>query len=142
MKNVFLFVVLLGAGAIGQAQEWKNNLNEAFREASSSGKNVLLFFSVSQDCDRCDQLDTRVLQSEEFKEFAKENFVLVKQDYHTDKPEKLEENLLIVEKYNKDGFFPLVVILNRNAKVLGQIGAYNNESPKEYVARLQSIKRS
>lgn len=142
MKNILLILILLGTAATGQAQEWKNNLNEAFKEASTSGKNVLLFFSVSHDCDRCDQLDAQVLQSDEFKDYAKDNYVLVKQDFRTDNPDNLEESLLIVEKYNKDGFFPLVVILNRNAKILGQIGAYNNESPKEYVARLQSIKRS
>jgi thioredoxin-related protein len=142
MKNVLLLSLLFSTVAIGQTQEWKKNLNEAFKEASSSGKNVLLFFSVSHDCERCDLLDKKVLQSDEFMEYAKDKYILVKQDYRTDNPENLEESLLVVEKYNKDGFFPLVVSINRNAKVLGQIGTYNNESAREYVAKLESIKRS
>ena len=135
-----MFFVLVAM--TGYAQEWKSNLNDGFREASASGKNVLLFFSNSLDCERCAKLDKNVLQSVEFKDYAKDNFVLVKQDFGLANAGNLEENLLILEKYNKDGFFPLVVILNKSAKVLGQVGAYNNETPAQYLARLQSIKRS
>ncbi|HMI06312.1 MAG TPA: thioredoxin family protein [Flavobacterium sp.] len=142
MKNTTIVLLLLTNSVIGYSQEWKNNLNAAFKEASVSGKEVLLFFSVAENCESCAKLDHNVLQSDEFRSYAKENFVLVKQDFNSGTADNIEENLLIVEKYNKDGFFPLVVIINKNAKVLGQIGAYNDESPKEYVAKLQSIKRS
>lgn len=142
MKNLTLLAAFLAISLTANAQEWKSDLNDAIKEASVSGKNVLLFFSVAQDCERCTSLDKTVLQSTAFKDFARDNYILVKQDFNQNNPKKIEENLLIVEKYNKDGFFPLVVILNQNAKVLGQIGAYNNESPQQYVARLQTIKRS
>lgn len=123
------------------AQEWKSNLNEAFREASMTNKKVLLFFSTEDDCERCQKLDKNVLQSSEFKDFVKEDYILVKQDFQpTDDPEQLEQNLLVVEKYNKDGFFPLMVIINKNAKVIGQVGAYNNETPNQYLDRLLAVK--
>jgi thioredoxin-related protein len=142
MKKITLLFMLVASGITSYSQEWKNNLDDGFREASASGKNVLLFFSNSKDCERCTKLDKNVLQSPEFINYAKDNFVLVKQDFGHSSAENLEENLLIVEKYNKDGLFPLVVILNKNAKILGQVGAYNNETPAQYLARLQSIKRS
>ena len=142
MKNVIIPIALFACSIAGYAQEWKTDLDQALREASASNRNVLLFFTTAQDCERCMQLEKNVLQSAEFKDYAKDNYVLVKQDFKLDEAKDMEKNLLIVEKYNKDGFFPLVVVINKSAKILGQIGAYNNESPQEYLVRLQSIKKS
>jgi len=141
MKNISL-VLLFMATMPGYSQQWKTNLKEAFKEASVSGKDVLLFFSVSETCETCDKLEQNVFQSKEFKEFASENYILVKQDFQSGVTENMEENLLLVEKYNKDGFFPLVVIINKNTKVLGKIGVYKDESPSEYLSQLQTIKKS
>lgn len=137
MKKTMLLCLFISAAIPSLAQEWKSNLDDGIKEASVSGKNVLLFFSNSIDCERCTKLDKNVLQSAEFKEYVKANFVLVKQDFGRATAADLEDNLLIVEKYNKDGFFPLVVILNKNAKVIGQVGAYNNETPQEYMSLLK-----
>jgi len=53
-----------------------------------------------------------VFKSPEFLAFADDNYVMVKIDfsYQQDDKEQLQKNLLIVEKYNKDGFFPHVVV--------------------------------
>lgn len=141
MKSTVFTSVLCSLAIHCSAQEWSNNLNQAFREASMTNKKVLLFFSTDENCERCQKLDKNVLQSSEFKDFAKDDYILVKQDFEpTDDPQQLEQNLLVVEKYNKDGFFPLLVILNKNAKVIGQVGAYNNETPDQYLDRLLSVK--
>lgn len=141
MKSTVFTSVLCSIAIHCSAQEWSNNLNQAFREASMTNKKVLLFFSTDENCERCQKLDKNVLQSSEFKDFAKDDYILVKQDFEpTDDPQQLEQNLLVVEKYNKDGFFPLLVILNKNAKVIGQVGAYNNETPNQYLDRLLSVK--
>lgn len=141
MKSAVFTFVLTTLAMHCSAQEWKSNLNEAFREASMTNKKVLLFFSTEDDCERCQKLDKNVLQSSEFKDFVKEDYILVKQDFQpTDDPAQLEQNLLVVEKYNKDGFFPLMVIINKNAKVIGQVGAYNNETPNQYLDRLLAVK--
>lgn len=141
MKNTTIIIALLANSICGYTQEWKTNLKEAFKEATVSGKDVLLFFTVLENCDSCAKLEQNVMQSNLFKSYARENFVLVKQDFNSGNLDNIEENLLIVEKYNKDGFFPLVVIINKSAKILGQIGAYNNEMPEAYLSQLQSIKR-
>lgn len=142
MKKVTFVLFMLASSVVGFSQEWKSNLNEAFREASISGKHILLLFSVAENCESCSKLDRNVLHSEEFRSYVQENFVLVKQDFNSGKADNSEENLRIVEKYNKDGFFPLMVIINKNEKVVGQLGTYNNESPKQYIAKLQSVNRS
>ena len=141
MKKTTIIIALLANRICGYTQEWKTNLKVAFKEATVSGKDVLLFFTVIENCDSCTKLEQNVMQSNLFKSYARENFVLVKQDFNSGNLDNIEENLLIVEKYNKDGFFPLVVIINKSAKILGQIGAYNNEMPEAYLSQLQSIKR-
>lgn len=140
MKNVSILFLLLANNAIGQT--WKTNFNDALKEASASGKEVLLLFSVAENCDSCIRLEKNVLQSDEFLSYAKDNYVLVKQDFKSNSPESVEENLLIVEKYNKDGFFPLLVMINKSAKIIGHLGTYNNETPAQYIAKLKSAKRS
>ena len=142
MKNAAIVLLLLTNTAMGYSQEWKTNLSEAFREAAASGKEVLLLFSVAENCESCAKLEENVLQSNEFLSYANERFVLVKQDFNAASSADKFENLLIVEKYNKDGFFPLMVIINKNEKMVGQLGTYNNETPKQYIAKLQSAKKS
>lgn len=140
MKNVSIVLLLVANSMVGYSQEWKSNLNEALKEASASGKEVLLFFSVPDNCESCANLDKKVLQSAEFQSFADENFILVKQDFQSNNS-NLEENLLIVEKYNKDGFFPLLVMINKNAKIVGQLGTYNDETPQQYIAKLRAVRK-
>jgi thioredoxin-related protein len=141
MKNIPILFVLLASNAMVQAQEWKSNLKDAIKESSASGKEVLLLFSVPDNCETCADLEKNVLQTDEFLAYAKANFILVKQDFKSNAG-NMEENLLIVEKYNKDGFFPLMVVLNKNAKTIGQIGSYRNETAREYILKLESIKKS
>lgn len=121
------------------SQEWKTNLKDAFTESKISGKDVLLFFSVSETCEACIELEETVFQTTEFKGYASENYILVKQDFQAAKGTNIEENLLIVEKYNKDGFFPWVVIISKDGKVLGNIGVYNGESSHQYVDKLRAV---
>ncbi|SCY08950.1 thioredoxin family protein [Flavobacterium caeni] len=135
MKTTAIVVLMLFAGsAFGQ---WQSDLKAAIKEASATDKKVLLYFTGGEDCENCIQLQQQVLETTEFLAYAREHFVLVRQDFLS--KENLEENLLIVEKYNKDGFFPLVVIIGGNAKRIGQIGVYQNETPGQYIDKLRAL---
>jgi hypothetical protein len=92
------------------------------------------------------KLEKNIFKSEEFLKFADENYILVKVDFSNKSTvqsnDVMAENLLIVEKYNKDGFFPLVVILNKDSKVIGKTGVYKSETPEQYVSMLQKINKT
>lgn len=140
---VFFLFTLLSSTAL-QAQEWKSNLDEGLREAATSGKRVLLFFTLSEGCENCTRLDTTVFHSTEFRDVAASSYVLVKMDFTKQAADKVsevqsEKNLLVVEKYNKDGFFPYVVVLNKDGKKLGKSGIYREQTPSQYVEMLQSF---
>jgi thioredoxin-related protein len=144
MKSVLFTFLLLSVAANSQAQQWKTDIDKALNEAAATNKEVLLFFTVSEQCDNCDKLDKNIFGSEEFQAFAKENYVLVRIDFSQKPTEELtdkmiEKNLLIIEKYNKDGFFPLVVVLNKDSKVLGKTGVYKEETPVQFIGLLRKF---
>lgn len=147
MKNILIALMIISATAKGYSQVWNNDIDEAVKEALKTNKKVLLFFSVSEQCDNCMSLEKNVFKTDEFSKFANINYVLVKIDF-SHKPneslteEMVEKNLLIVEKYNKDGFFPLVVLLNKNARILGKTGIYKQETPLQFINLLQSFDKA
>jgi thioredoxin-related protein len=52
--------------------------------------------------------------------------------------EQTEQNRKLAEKYNNDGSFPLVVVLDNTGKVIGKMG-YKNVSPEEYIKMIHSL---
>jgi thioredoxin-related protein len=140
MKSMIFGVVFIFISAPAIAQAWETDLNKAFREAEAQNKNVLLFFSVADACETCRRLDNNVFQSEEFLAYAKENLVLVKLDFgNTSNTNDKAEQLLVVEKYNKDGFFPWVVLINKNEHIVGKASLYEGQSAAKYVNDLKSL---
>ena len=146
IKRLFLLIVLLFFLTKSNAQQWHSDLQFGLKEAAQQNKKVLLFFSVPERCDACNKLEQNIFKSPEFIEFASENYVLVKIDFSYEAQEltkdQLEKNLLIVEKYNKDGFFPHVVVLNKEAKVIKKMEVYTRETPEQYLSLLKSNLKS
>lgn len=125
------------------AQEWQYNLSTAQKMAKEKNREIILVFSGSDWCAPCIKLEKEILESEEFKAFAKDNFVLLRADFPRRKQNKLskeqqEKNNKLAEKYNTNGYFPFVVVLNYNGKVLGTTG-YKKVTPKEYIKILTSF---
>ncbi len=145
-KGLFIIACLVFLSTESQAQQWQNDLQIGLKEAAQQNKKVLLFFSVPERCESCNKLERNIFKSPEFIEFASENYVLVKIDFSYEAEEltkdQLEKNLLIVEKYNKDGFFPHVVVLNKDAKITNKVGVYSRETPQQYLSLLQKNSKS
>lgn len=127
----------------GFAQNWTTNIEEAKALAEKENKTILLVFSGSDWCAPCIKLDRNVWQSEAFKVYANDKLVLLRADFPKKKgnalPEELRNaNLALAEKFNKEGFFPLVVVLDKSGKVLAKKG-YENQNAEKYIAELQAI---
>ncbi|MEK8179930.1 thioredoxin family protein [Flavobacterium buctense] len=142
MKKIFLAAFLL-ISATSLAQNWTTNFEEAKATAEKEGKSILLVFSGSDWCATCIKLDKNVWQSEVFKAYAQDKLVLLRADFPKKKnnalPDELRtSNLALAEKYNKEGFFPLVVVLDKKGKVIAKKG-YENQSADKFVAELQAL---
>ena len=119
------------------AQEWISELGSGFEMARAQDKKVLLFFSVADGCAVCQDLEQRVFKDQAFLDFASKRYVLVREDFSEGTPEAKIRHLAIVEKYNRDGFFPLVLVLDAAGRVLKKTGPYENEDAQAYIRMLQ-----
>jgi thioredoxin-related protein len=144
MKRIFLGLLLILTTA-AFAQDWKSNLDDAKALAAKENKNIILVFSGSDWCAPCIKLDKFIWQSAEFKSESAAKWILVKADFPKKKEHALPEaqktyNGQLAEKYNPEGYFPLVVVLDKNGKVLGKT-EFKNISPQEYIALLHSLEK-
>lgn len=144
MKKI-IFAMLILVSNYGLAQNWQTDFEEAKRIASEQNKNIIIVFSGSDWCAPCIKLDKNIWQSEAFKSEAAEEWVLVKANFPRKKANELskeqtEHNRKLAEKYNIEGSFPLVVILDKSGKVLGKMG-FKNITPEEYITMIHALEK-
>ncbi|AKA34194.1 thioredoxin family protein [Flagellimonas lutaonensis] len=124
-------------------QDWKPSFSDALKTAKEENKPLILVFTGSDWCAPCIKLDKKIWKSEAFRNYSAEHYVLYKADFPRKKSNKLEaaltaENQKLTEKYNPNGFFPLVVVLDNSQNVLGVTG-YKNIAPADYIALLNGF---
>ncbi len=142
-KQIILLFCIIVISNEAISQEWFTDFELAKQEATTSKQNVVLVFQGSDWCAPCIKLEKEIWSSETFKKLTKDHFVMLKADFPRRKANKLSEELAVqnaklAEKYNNQGFFPLVVVLNNAGKVLGKIG-YEKSSPDAYFKKLTSF---
>jgi len=125
------------------AQEWQTSLVSAKEIASKEHKKIILVFQGSDWCAPCIKLDRKIWQSSDFKTYAKDHFVMLKADFPRRRKNKLpkeqeQKNKALAAKYNPNGHFPLVVVLNEKGEVLGKMG-YKNIKPTAFIKLLNSL---
>ena len=144
MKKL-LFTLVILVSNFGFTQNWQTDFEEAKRIASAQNKNIIIVFSGSDWCAPCIKLDKNIWQSDAFKNEAAKEWVLIKANFPRKKANELskeqtEHNRRLAEKYNIEGSFPLVVILDKSGKVLGKMG-FKNVSPEEYITMIHTLEK-
>ena len=123
--------------------EWYSDFEAAKNEAGNNGKYVMLYFSGSDWCKPCIQLNKNVLETETFSQYANGNFVPVKLDFpkmrkNRQSKKKVIHNEHLADKYNPNGVFPLLVFLDKDEEMIGFTG-YTDVSPRAYVTIIDTI---
>lgn len=135
--QIFLFYSALFCGltiSSGFAQSFEN-ANEAFENASSTNKKVLLVFSGSDWCAPCVQLENKILSTNLFLDFANKNLIIIHADFPQRKklPKEIQlQNDALAEQYNPTGEFPEIVLLRPDKSVVKKL-LYNNQSTDEFI---------
>lgn len=142
MKKLVVVITLFLSNCLF-SQNWQTNFDDAKALAIKENKNIVLVFSGSDWCAPCIKLEKTVWMSDAFQKEATKSWVTYKADFPKKKanqlaPELTEQNNKLAEKYNSGGSFPLVVLLDKNGKVLGMTG-FKNVSAEEYVAMLKKM---
>lgn len=141
-KRILLFAAIVFSITLS-AQEWQTDFDTAKQISSEENRPIVLVFQGSDWCAPCIKLDREIWSSEEFKTFAKSHFVMLQADFPRKKAntlpnEQQEKNNQLAEKYNKQGYFPFVVVLDKEGTVLGEAG-YEKMTPSAYIEKLESF---
>lgn len=139
---IILVVVLLNIG-VAFAQDWQTDFTKAKEIAAKENKPIVLVFQGSDWCASCIKLEREIWSSDEFKSYAKNNYVMLKADFPRRKQNALPDsqakaNAKLAETYNKNGVFPIVVVLDHKGNVLGETG-YKKTTPKAYIEELNGF---
>jgi len=139
---LFLFLVVVSVGSTA-AQNWHTDFTTAKTLAKANELPIILVFQGSDWCAPCIKLDRAVWSTKEFKAYAEDHFVMLQADFPRRKSNALTEeqknkNKALAEKYNKQGIFPLVVVMNADGVVFGET-SYKKLSPKEYINELNTF---
>lgn len=143
MKNI-IYILLFCFSGLLQAQKWEESFDAALAKASAEEKPIILVFSGSDWCAPCIRLKRHIFDSDEFKAYASEHYVMYDVDFPRKKQNKLPEekmnvNKSLAEKYNPKGYFPLVVVMDKNQQVLGTTGFVARTSPEKYIKTLNKF---
>jgi len=141
-KGLYIAFVMLILSHLSYGQNWLFDIEQANQQAQKESKPIVLVFQGSDWCAPCMKLDQDIWSSSVFKEYASTHYVMLKADFPKRSKNKLsqeqqEKNNLLAEKYNTQGFFPLVVILDNNLNVLGSFG-YQKMEPQAYIDLINS----
>lgn len=135
MKKYLILVWTLSFALSYAAEPVTNDLKAAKQQAKIEHKLILLKFSGSDWCVPCINVQKKVIDTEEFQDFASTRLVLMNADFPRQKKNQLsaedtKKNAELAEQYNKEGIFPKFVLLDENGKVLSQWAGLEKMEPK------------
>jgi protein disulfide-isomerase len=125
-----LTALVVSASFAMAAAGWDDDYDKAIAKAKAEKKLVLLDFTGSDWCGWCIKLDKEVFSKADFKDFAKENLVLVEVDFPQGKklPKKTaKQNDDLKAKFGVKGF-PTLVVIDAEGKEVHRIGGYKADA--------------
>ena len=141
MGRIFYTLLLVFSVTIGlQAQQesqmktevekniWSPTMKAAIEKATVENKPILIYFTGSDWCGPCINLDKNLFHTEKFEEFATENLVLYAADFPRNRDLISQDNRKINKelshRYDQSSF-PTIILINSKGEVLGRKnGAY------------------
>lgn len=141
MRTLSSLIALSALAFSLHAENWITSVDQAKQTAQKENKAILLDFTGSDWCGYCIKLKQAVFDKPEFATFAAKNLVLVEVDFPHKKKlpaEQQKANDKLMEKYKIEGY-PTIVVLDADGKKLGEISGYEDETPAQYIAKLEKI---
>ncbi|MEX6626144.1 thioredoxin family protein [Tenacibaculum pacificus] len=139
MRNIFFILVFFLGVNTSFAQQsvldgnvkWEESFDSAIKKAKSEDKPLLLFFTGSDWCPPCQQVDRELFNTDKFKGFSDENLILYKADFPRNRDLvplcTKQQNSKLQNRYGISAY-PTVLVVNAKGNVLGKKkGAYMAE---------------
>ena len=121
---------------------WLTNLEDGIDIAKKEKKTVFTLVTGSDWCPPCKKLHHDILESEDFKSFAKDNLILVELDFPKKQanklsPEQTKYNQSVKRKFQVRGF-PTVIMLNEEGQELNRWVGYRSTPLETMLDKYQS----
>ncbi len=144
-KRIFTLAVAACVAPCWAADGWiLDDFEAAKKQAAEQNKGILIEFTGSDWCRPCMMLRSKVLNTDEFKNDASKDFVLLELDYPSRKPqtaEVKEANNKLAELY-KVGGYPTVVFADKDGRPYGFFaGNQSMNAAKDYLANARKKKK-
>jgi len=142
MKKIsFIFILLLSS--LSYSQDWQTSYERSLIKAKNENKKIILVFQGSDWCGPCIKLSQEIWSSDYFINYSNKKFVMLQADFPRKKKnflsdEQQNSNNLLAEKYNPNGYFPFVVIIDKNENLLGEMG-YKKTTPENFIKIIESF---
>ncbi len=140
---IVLLATLTWLQVSGAEGEWLTDFDKAKAKAKAENKMILLDFTGSDWCPPCKSLHKNVLSTEEFLKYAKDNLVLVEVDFPRKKAQSAalkKANQELARKFEVEAY-PTIVVLDSNGKELSKKAGYGGEKAKDFIAKVDALKK-
>lgn len=123
---------------------WRTDFSVAKTEAAQHDKYILLKFSGSDWCLPCIRMEKKVFDDAAFQDYAKDKLIFINADFPQKKSnmpakEVVASNEMLAEQYNKDGHFPLTLLLDADGNVVKTWDGYKGEAPQEFINDIKAV---
>lgn len=141
MKLISIFFLFL----LANTNIWETDFAKATKKAKENHRFILINFSGSDWCGPCIRTHKEIFEKEAFVNYASEHLILVKADFPRLKKnqlsaEQIKKNNDLAMKYNKEGYFPLTVLIDENGKVVKEWKGFPNVSPEVFIKEMDDAK--
>lgn len=124
--------------------QWEPDFETAKKHAKDEHKLILLNFSGSDWCGPCIAFRKDYLENDTFTHMANDRLILVNADFPRKKknagsPEMVKRNEALAEQYNKNGAFPLTLLLNADGKVLKSWQGKPDATVEKWVQEINAV---
>ncbi len=141
MKVLFAFFIF---PLLFHGNNWVNNFEIAKEKAQKEHKLIILNFSGSDWCIPCIRMHKEILESDQFRQYADSNLIMVNADFPRMQKNKLPKsqqkaNDALADKYNAEGNFPLTLLLDSNGKVIYTWNGFYSKSPESFTDEVKQL---
>ena len=122
-----------------ESSTWLTSYEAAVKESQRTGKPIMMDFTGSDWCGWCKKLKAEVFETEQFKNWAAQNVVLLEVDFPRANPlpeDQAKQNEELAAKYGIQGF-PTIVFADHTGEPLGALG-YEEGGPEVWTSKAQA----
>ncbi len=130
----------VGGEYVYEPGTWIDNWEKAIQTATAEDKLILVNFTGSDWCGWCIKLAKEVFDHNEFKDYAKENLVMLKLDFPRNIPQSSElisQNRQLQEHFGIRGY-PTILLVNGEGEEVARTG-YQQGGAAKYVEHLKDL---